>query len=393
MREEILRISKMVEEGKLTAEEAAELIDAITIGAQEAEEAKEEPSESKARKDSFDTLFEAIDRTTRDVMDRVNWPEIAEKIRTASRTGWERVKADLEQIGKGEWRGIFGGHVEVKKQEIPLSIGAGGVFHAEIIRGDVKVVGGSAEPKVMAVADIRGRDEEDAKKRAAAWTMMVEGEGGDVTLRIPGQSAGAVKVDLEVHLPEGTGVDLKATSGDMSIKGTKGSVRLQGTSGDLTIEDAAERVWVQTTSGDVTAKSVLGGQVTIESKSGDISLSDCKASINARTASGDLQMTNIAGPIVALETISGDIAAAMSEPFTGKCSLRSVSGDISAAVPDGSSCRVALSSISGDVSCTLPLQDEIKGERRVTGMCGGGEGTFDASAISGDVALEMKSSN
>lgn len=392
MREEIERIIKMVEEGRLSAAEASDLIEAIR-------ESEPKPGEERdtvgagARKDAFNTFFESVDRATRDAMERVNWPEISQKIREATRTGWEKLRTDMEQMGKGDWKNIFGRHSEHKEQELPLSIGPGATLHVEVASGDVKVVGGAAEPKIKASAEIRGKDEEEMRQRVAAWALMLDQTGNDVTVRLPGQSAGTASVDLEVHLPEGVALEMKSASGDVEIEGTLAAVRLISSSGDVKVVRAADRVSVQSNSGDIAIRDFEGSMVTVESKSGDICVDKSRGGLNIRTASGDLSLQDITGPTIMLETISGDIGVKFSEGLSTNCNLRSVSGDIEVQVPDGSSCRVSLSSLSGEVSCGVVLKDELRSERRITGMCGDGHGALDASAISGTVNLELRSYN
>ncbi len=399
MRDEIQRIAKMVEDGKLTADQAADLIDAITSGERRDAEEQRTHEQQRAgtatgtRKDTIDSLFEAFDRTTRDAMERVNWPEISEKIRSAASTGWGKLRTDLEQIGRGDWKMVFGRHTANKHQELPLSLVAGNTLRVELTNGDLTVRGGASEQKVVAEAEVRGRDEAETEKRIAAWSMIVEESGGEAVLKLPGPSVGTVRCNLDISLPEGVILDVKSVNGYVDMKGTKAAVKLQMTNGDVTIADVTDRLQIQTTSGDISLSDFTGNQLTVESRSGDISVKNAKGNINIRTASGDLKMEEIDGATVSLETISGDIDALFDGPVNGKCNLRSVNGDIKAQIPDGGNCRVSLSSLSGDVANELHLDDEIKSERRITGQCGDGTGTFDVSAISGDVHLEMKCLN
>ena len=59
------------------------------------------------------------------------------------------------------------------------------------------------------------------------------------------------------------------------------------------------------------------------------------------------------------------------------------------ALPDGSDCRVALRTLKGHVACAVPLQDEARAEGTVTGKIGEGKGTLDASAVTGNITIEM----
>ncbi|MEP0766724.1 MAG: DUF4097 family beta strand repeat protein [Fimbriimonadia bacterium] len=391
MREEIQRITQMVQDGKLTPEEASDLIEAITAGSR-TERAEGEEREEGARRDTFDELFKAVDRVTRDAMERVNWPEIAEKIRSATRTGWDRIKTDLEQVGRGDWKNLFGRHTEEKKQELELDIEPGATLRFDLPNGDVKVIGGSSDPKVVARAEIRGKDEEETRRRADAWTLLLEQTGDEAVLKIPGQGSGTVHTDLEVYVPAGVKLDVKTASGDVEIRNTRAAVKLTTHSGNCSISGAADRLTVVATSGDVSVKEFDGTQMTVETRSGDISLNEVHANINVRTASGDLSLNKVTGDAISAEAISGDVDVVFAEPFDGACNLRAVNGDIHIAAPDGSSCRVILSSISGEVSSGVSLRDEIRSEKRLTGTLGDGDGSLDASAISGDVSLEMKSS-
>jgi DUF4097 and DUF4098 domain-containing protein YvlB len=80
----------------------------------------------------------------------------------------------------------------------------------------------------------------------------------------------------------------------------------------------------------------------------------------------------------------------MKDPVDGSVNLRTVSGDVLIDLASGSNARVMLASLSGSVSSRINLDDEQRTEERITGKIGTGNGTVDASAVSGDVRLSWR---
>ena len=111
---------------------------------------------------------------------------------------------------------------------------------------------------------------------------------------------------FEVSVPVGVRVIARSTSGDVTVKGTKGPVDAHSTSGDVVVSDATDRISVESVSGDVRA-SQLNGDVRSESVSGTIEIRDATGEVRAETTSGDVSLLGVTSRNVFATTVSGEV--------------------------------------------------------------------------------------
>lgn len=390
-KEEIKRIMKLVQEGKLSPEDAAELIEAFDPAGEEPSAGDEAGSAEKkeAPKDPFHGVIETIEKLGKDVAQSVNWQDIAQNLKVGVQKGGEALRQAVEEAKQGKFNiSFFGGIQETKEVTLPFQIADGATLRVENMSGDVKIVGNAQSTLVIARASIRGTDAEDAKAKAEAYSPMIEEGDGFVSIRQP--DATAIHVDLEIHLTTRAELDLKSRNGDLMIQQVGGGVRVNGTSGDIRITDAEGVIDVNTSSGDVLIQDSNASTLTVENKSGDLRLVNVKGSFNLRTASGDIVVEKSGGRTISVEAVSGDVNVDLVEPVSGAVNIRTVQGDTTLSVPDGCDCRVTMSTLRGYVDCMVDLQDLNRGERRITGRLGEGNGTLDVSAVTGDVRLRQR---
>lgn len=398
MKEEVRRIMKLVQEGKLSAEDGAELIDAfLTAEGTEGDEAATgatpppPPPEAEAGvKDPFKNLVDAIDKLGREATESVNWTEVTKQVRSSAKKGLEGLRVGVEQIKKGQFGWPWFSAVETKELTMPLQVSEGKSLRIENARGDIKVVGGFDAGSVTAKAHVRGNDPEEARVKAEEYTLILEESDSQVLIRQPDVSG--LSVDLEIQLPSGVGLSVHAEAGDVRIFDTGSGCRVINRSGDIHLRGLNGSIEVTSQSGDLLIEDSTTSGLVVENKSGDLELRGLKGNLNARTASGDVSLENCSGKTISVETVSGDVRADMPEAITGSLNVRTVNGDVDLGVMDGSDCRVALSTLRGAVTCELELEDEARSEGRITGHLGQGGGTLDASAVSGDISLKLRDS-
>lgn len=389
MKEEIRRITKLVQEGKLSPEDAAELIDAMA-GAEDAEtEAPDSEGESEEAQsgDTFRGFVEAMEKLGKDVARAVNWSEVSQQIKSGTKKGVDSLREAIDQARHGKGPFVFFGTGEQATVELPLVLKGGKTLRIENGQGDVKIVGGAEEGKVVAHATIRGMNAEEAKRKAAEYTLVIEEGDGFVLLRQPEMTG--LTVDLDIHAHGRAPIDVRCEAGDVEIVDTRSSCKVHTRSGDVRLTGLEGIVEVEVVSGDVTIAQVKGNTLAVESKSGDVSLTRVKAAINVRSASGDIRIDESAGRTVSVETASGDVGIDLTEPVEGAVNVRTVHGDARIAIPNGN-CRVALSTLRGSAHCGFELADEARSEGRISGRIGEGLGSIDVSAINGDVVLSMR---
>jgi len=240
MKEEIKRIMKLVQEGKLSPDDAAELIEAFESAPSDDEPATGEPQKATVEGTDGDEadesdesdkttdrigFFEAIEKLTKDIATGVNWSEIATQIKSGTKKGVEALKQSVDQARHGKGGFFFFGTSERKEVTLPLDV-SGRVLRIENPLGDVKVFGGSSESQVIARATIHGKDEDDARSKAESYTPVIEESEHFVIIKQPDVSG--LSVDLEVRLSGPAPVEVKCEAGDVQIQHTAANGRVSG---------------------------------------------------------------------------------------------------------------------------------------------------------------------
>jgi DUF4097 and DUF4098 domain-containing protein YvlB len=168
-----------------------------------------------------------------------------------------------------------------------------GVIELTQISGDIVVnAWDRREVRIKAYAE-RGRIRSSmSSSRLSLEVESVRGRVGDSR--------------FEISVPVGVRVTARSTSGDVSVKGTKGPVDAQSTSGDAVVTDATGRISVESVSGDVHAAQI-DGDLRSESVSGTIEIRNARGEVHAETTSGDVSLLGVTSRNVVASTVSGDV--------------------------------------------------------------------------------------
>ena len=404
MKEEIARILKLVQEGKLSAEDATELIDAFQNSGEDREPTIDEavgeagPGTSDqpnagsgtdgAKKDPFKGFADFMGNLEREVRESVDWKEVANQARQGAQKGLDALKKAADEVRAGNVHiGLFG-TTEVREVTLPLKVAEGKTLRIENPCGSVRVTGGFKDGSVNAKAKVRGSNVDDAKAKAEEYTLVVEESDHAVVIRQP--RIAALAVDLVIQLSGNVPIDVKTESGHVQVFDTGSGAKINSQSGNVQVRGLNGPVDINAQSGDVSVEDSQAQVLSIESKSGEIKLTKVDGNVNMRIASGDIVLKDVKGKTLSIESVSGNVFADFSEPITGAVNVRSVNGDSAISVPDGCDCRVSLSTLRGEVDCALTLEDEAKSDQRITGKLGAGTGTLDVSGINGDISLKQR---
>lgn len=400
MKEEVRRIMNLVKEGKLSPEDAAELIDAFMVsepGEAAAEPAAETPPPApppptdEAPKDPLRNFIDFIEGFGKDVSEKVDWKDVASHVRSAAEKGIEGIKTGVEQIRQGKVNFGWFGSQETREVTLPISVPAGKLLRVENACGSIKISGGAEEGSVTARAVLKAASIEDARAKAEAFTLIVEESEHQVLVRQSDISG--LDLDLVIQLSGPAQVEAKTHAGEIRILDTGAGCRLSSNSGDLHVRGVHGVIELITQSGDVHVEECTSPSVALEAKTGDITLLSVSGNVNARTASGDLRGRNLAGKTYSVESVSGDISLDFREPITGTVNVRPVNNSAEVLIPDGSDCRVSLSTLKGTTVCEVPLIDEARHEGRITGRLGSGAGNIDVSSVNGNITMRLRDSS
>ena len=116
-------------------------------------------------------------------------------------------------------------------------------------------------------------------------------------------------MDLDIEVPESLAIEVKDSSGDMSLKNVA-VVQIKDSSGDIKVEKARDSFTVSDSSGDIEIDGA-DGDLTIESdSSGDIEITDIHGTVLVMNdSSGDIEATDVTDNFVVERDSSGDISA------------------------------------------------------------------------------------
>ncbi len=272
MSEEKTMILNMLKEGKISVEEAQDLLEAVGTETDEGntqhtdkEKLKIDLDEMKADlKDGFKDFSKTMEGTIRSVV------------------------KGFKSLGLGTVMSTaFGAAKESVEKELILSADGLSGINLKTQSGDVSVTGGdSNDVLIQAVVTARGSDAENAKERAEGIEVIHEIEDGTLIVKDSGtkmQITGPYSVDYTITVPRKFGVKLQTMDGDVAIKSIDGAIRINNYSGDIHCKDCSE-------------------SITVNTKSGDIEIEGFTGDINLRTLSGDLTMSDIVSGAVSCNT-------------------------------------------------------------------------------------------
>ncbi|MBL8059913.1 MAG: DUF4097 family beta strand repeat protein [Chthonomonas sp.] len=384
---------RLVKEGKLSPEDATELLDAMQSPTYQEEPVTAgggappppPPPPPPPAPPSFSGFFEAIEKIGKDVTKGINWSEVGEQLRKGVHQGAEAVKKAASDLKEGKFSFY---EAEIGEFMQPLVVPDGKILRVETISGDIKIICDPTEAgSVAATATFRGDDRETLKQKLSEFSLVIEESDHFVLIRQPDQAG--LSVDFVVKLPNSVPVEVRSTSGDTSVTGAKGANKVKATSGDVTLSRLEGSLEVEGVSGNIAIDESKLSLLNVENKSGHVSLKHVHAATTVRTASGDVKLEKCGGPSLSIDGVSGDIQVQVDDPVLGSANLRTVNGLISMEVPGNSDFRLQASALRGEVICSLPLEEEVREDRRVTGRMGTGTGALDISTINGDIHVRL----
>ncbi len=212
-----------------------------------------------------------------------------------------------------------------------------------------------------------------------------------------------VSISYDVTLPAASRVRSESGSGNVSIDGVNGPVKMNSGSGNVTAKHLGDEVRVSTGSGDIrieTAKgpvranagsgsieaSGIGGAFYGDTGSGDITMSqDAPGTVTAKTGSGNLRLRNVNGGLEA-HSGSGDIE--IDGQAKRDWTVESGSGNINLRLPSNAAFSVDARANSGSVAVNHPItmQGTLK-RNHVQGRVGEGGPMLNLQSGSGEIRV------
>ena len=412
MSEEKRRILDMVEQGTITQEDAARLLEALG----ENEPSPAQPQESQPPQDG---TWEAEHQGDEDCQGPNQRVEIhlegegAKPIYQEITSALDEAAPVFENLGKivedavtsatqavdAAWPQVVGAVVPGKAALTPLPLEenayqapAGGPvtrLRVEWVNGPVEIR--PWEGDTIRVAEYAARPLKDSER------MELQENGGKLRIRWSRDKAFRSRMFLQKHLVVELPQD--AALEELRVDTVSGGAYLSGFQ--------AEECRVSTVSGAARCQGLRAQRLRVEAVSGAASLENVAAEeLRCTTTSGKLELCGFAAQRLRAETVSGALTAGGNgeelslSTVSGQLSLQvgqhprqvklnTVSGRIYAGLPEGEpGFTVEYSSMSGAFSSQFPLSGEL-GKRKGRAVYGSGGASLRLDTVSGAMELHV----
>ena len=413
MDDSVMKVLQMLQEGKLSPEQAATLIAALNrepAPPPQPEPAPEPPPVEKPFMDDlkdkvrnqkiefdFDHLGERISKAVSRVQPDKIVARVQAQLRNASKASasWSAsLSARVKTWSDGpDVRPSNIGGLSVKSeatvQEFHLQPGASILIDNPL--GDVRVEPGEGQTAILRISKEVWGEEPALDELLQTIVLNVFATDGRLDVKaVAPESFREGVLDIELTAPANAQVRVSTRYGDISVTDFESRVETSTTSGDIAIENVGGDVRCETASGDITLRTILGS-VTAATESGDIDAASIQRGLIANSASGDVTATDIEGGRVECKSVSGDVnVSGVGAAAPVDVVVESVSGDASLT---GASGNIALKAVSGDIHADELVANRVQAQT-VSGnvelkLHATFSGTVQISTVSGDVELGL----
>ena len=414
-----MKILEMIQDGKITAEDAVKLLDALGDTAEEpqGEDRQRRRNESRQRqrrrngsrqrqrqrrhrrsevqesiREARETLREAMPNVNRIVREATrSIPDVGEIVQEAMQTASEAVSQWVEDSDRK--------HPEkaIRQQVETTPIQVSDRLSVRTPRGHVSSkIWDRDEVKVDAKISVWGTDEEAVQAFAEQVDIQIRRESGAVQIRpnVPkrekGDSIRSVRIDFELRHPEKVDLDVRAKHGNITLPKIDGAATLNNNRGKTIFEGASGNIRVKQNRGDVAVQHV-GGNFSANNNRGSINVDRVRGRVVAKNNRGATYLKNIAGATtvqanrgvveienpeagVMIQSRSCNIVVRPHKPIGDDYAIQNKDGAVDLVIPDGSAVNVHGYVGRGSIQTDLPLS--ITGVSRtsqvVTGQLNGG---------------------
>jgi hypothetical protein len=248
----------------------------------------------------------------------------------------------------------------------------------EIVAGDVRLSAGDRNDTVV---DVEPSDPSNDQDRQAAEQTRVEHAHGRLLVKapklrhwLPGNTGGSISVTIE--LPAGSSVQATGGLADFDCDGPLGDCRIKTGLGRIEV-DRAQTLTVKSATGDVSVDRVAG-HADIKAGSGDISVRALDTTAVVKNSNGDTWIGDAGGDLrvnaangniavgvarstVAAKSANGDVR--LGEVVRGSVVLETHLGDLEVGIPEGTAAWLDLRSTAGRVHNALDAADAPESSR------------------------------
>ena len=330
------RVLDMLAAGKITADEAERLLQAL---------GRKDSSETT----SADTLEDKVERA------------VDAAVRAVGRVG-----TDIEEAIDGVEEAVGGSKGD--RREKSFKVQGSPVLIVENFNGRVEVTGDSPDGAIRVVSDIRHPDlvEYSAVQNGDTILISAKPSGKRTFLGWRFLSRGA---NIRISSPPKAEVNIQNSNGRAKLWGIEGVGTLRSSNGRVEAEAVSGKFNLSTSNSRVEANRVAG-DFRIESSNGRITIIEGQGTFDAQTSNGSIRF-------------AGELLARKDSRFVTS------NGSITTILRGEPSLRVNATTSNGSVTCKKEMK--IRGtskKRRLEGVLGDGEGALTLKTSNGSISIE-----
>ncbi|MDE2697453.1 MAG: hypothetical protein OXI23_01155 [Gemmatimonadota bacterium] len=429
MKEERMKVLEMIQDGKITAEDAVKLLDALGDTAEEPQgegrQRRRNGSRQRQRRrrrsggadiqvevqkrirEAQETLREAMPRARRAVREATrSIPDVGEIVQEAMQTASEAFSQWVEDSDRKHPEKAVRQFVETTPIQVSERLSV------RTTRGHVtSKIWDRDEVKIDAKISVWGTDEEAVNAFAEQIDIQIRRESGAVQIRpnVPkrkkGDSIRSVRIDFELRHPEKVDLDVRAGRGNITLPQIDGAATLNNNRGKTIFEGASGNIKIKQNRGDIAVQHA-GGDFTANNNRGSINVGQVGGRVVAKNNRGTTRLKNIAGATtvqanrgaveienpeagVMIQSRGSNIAVRPHKPIDDDYAIQNKDGAVDLIIPDGSAVDVHGYVGRGSIQTDLPLS--ITGVSRtsqvVTGQLNGGGSKVAIELGRGDLRL------
>lgn len=430
MEDHISRILKMVEDGRISAEDAQKLISALakesapppppqppssSWGSAQSppppprpdrteEESKPDASNAKSfefswsKKSGMPFDLSGLGKSISDALKKLDPDKLVKDARVGVQRGGKRWQERFRHFSRfldgqdGRPENNLGYPTARATEDLSFTVTAEANLRVENNYGSLNIVGGGDVVAIEIEKEAWAPTDEEAqaalreiKVEALTHQMPTGATRMDVRVTAP-EDWRDLNVNLRLRVPEAISLKWETIYGEVRIENVSGSVEGRTVSGSVSLEDLRGEVQVDGISGDLHAAKI-GGRARLASKSGDIHAEELAQAGEVSSVSGEVSVRGAEGAKLEAKSVSGDVSVSgVGKAAPVEMVIESVSGDVKIEDSRGT---VTLKTISGDVLAEMKETNLFQAQTvsgdvtaRVATIF---SGTLSANTVSGDV--------
>jgi len=195
-------------------------------------------------------------------------------------------------------------------------------------------------------------------------------------------------IDVQIDVPVWMGVAIAGTYVDVSVSGTRATVKAETVRGDVAVKGGAGHIALKSIEGDVVLDGGEG-RAELSAVNNGVRVTGWKGDLFAETVNGSVTLESVQSTSVEVGTVGGDIRWDGPMTSQGHYQFATHDGDIDVTLGERDNAAVSVRSFDGRFRSAFPVKvpDEPARSRRFTFVLGTGAARLDLETFLGTISL------